>query len=178
MMTSGSKNKWILLLLLGLGSFSACTALTPGTSATNTTGPILTTTAIATTTPTTTVSATTTGDRIVEYKLLNSGPVQIQTALETFKKDRGYLYFPKDKILVIFMGQRTTGGYSMQLNSISKVADTLVIKTLEKSPKPGDIVTQAFTYPKLIIQLIDDYTTFKIQDSSGSPYENLEGVQY
>ena len=66
----------------------------------------------------------------------------------------------------------------MQLNSISKVADTLVIKTLEKSPKPGDIVTQAFTYPKLIIQLIDDYTTFKIQDSSGSPYENLEGVQY
>lgn len=177
-MTSGSKNKWTLLLLLGLVIFSACTAVIPATTATDATQPVLTTTAIATTTPTTTVSATTTGDRIVDYKLVNSGPAQIQTALETYKKNRGYLYFARDKILVIFMGQRTTGGYSLQLHSISKVGDTLIIKTLEKSPKPSDIVTQAFTYPKLIIQLADDYTTFQIKDSTGSPYEKLEGVQY
>ena len=177
-MTSGFKNKCTLLLLLSLVVFSACTTIIPGTAGTDTTVPVLTTTAIATTTPTTTVSATTTGDRIVEYKLVNSGPAQIQTALETYKKDRGYLYFARDKIIVIFMGQRTTGGYSLQLHSISKVGETLIIKTLEKSPKPSDIVTQAFTYPKLIIQLTDDYTTVEIKDSTGSPYEKLEGVQY
>lgn len=177
-MTSGFKNKWTLLLLLSLVTFTACTTVLPGTTATDATQPVLTTTPIATTPPTTTVTATTTGDRTVEYKLLNSGPPQIQTALETYKKSRGYVYFVKDKILVIFMGQRSTGGYSIQLHSIAKVGDTLIIKTLEKSPKPGDIVTQAFSYPKLIIQLADDYTTLQINDSNGSPYEKLEGVQY
>lgn len=193
-MLSNSKYTWMLLFLLCLYSFTACTGILPGTQQITSTGPAATTTAntssLTTTTPTATTApsvttppttqtpATFTGGDFVNYQLINSVPEQVQSTLESSKKTRGYLYFAAEKLLVIFMGERSTGGYSIQLQTIRRSGAELIVETVEKSPKPGDVVTQAFTYPRLIIQLEDQFTAFQIKDSTGSPYAKIQGVQY
>lgn len=178
MLLDHRKNTWLLLIVLSLYSLAACTGsnlgLQPTTSTSGTsTGAITTPLTGVTQTP-----ATLSGGDLINHQLLDTVPAQIQSTLESSQKIRGYLYFPTEKLLVIFMGERSTGGYSIQLQTIRRSGDTLLVETMEKSPKPGDFVTQGFTYPRLIIQLEDAFTAFSIQDRTGLPYAKIEGVQY
>lgn len=156
-------------------SLSGC--VSPGTttdSQTETTGSTTTavTTSPATTTPATTSPSTTatetsapsTGGQAVNYQILPQAPDHLKHSIEALKKEKGYFLFPEDQVLVIFMGERSTGGYSISLKDIQSHNDTLVIEVTEKSPGPNDIVTQAFTYPMLILQLEDDFSEFKIKN--------------
>jgi len=106
----------------------------------------------------------------VNYQVLPQAPDHLTTSIEALKKEKGYFLFAEDKVLVIFMGERSTGGYSISLKDIQAQDDTLVIEVTEKSPGPNDIVTQAFTYPMLILQLEDDFSEFKIQNQLEESY--------
>ena len=55
--------------------------------------------------------------------------------------------FTKDMILAVFMGQKSTGGHSVQIVKVSKTDKGLKTHVREISPKPVDIVTQALTSP-------------------------------
>lgn len=170
-MTAGSRNIWFLLYLPAVFILTACSALIPGM--TQTTQPA-TTTAQAVTSPETLPI----GNQPVDYQLLSTVPPAVQSKLQTYKKSRGYLYFTDEKILAVLMGEQPTGGYAIRLNKIDQAGGTLIIETVEKAPKPGDMVTQAFTYPMVIIQLKEGFTAFRIKDSKGTAYQKLVGVQY
>jgi len=49
--------------------------------------------------------------------------------------------------ITIAMGERSTGGYSIAVDSVEIRDKDVIIKVVETSPKPTDVVTQAFTYP-------------------------------
>ena len=140
---------------------------TPGSKTTTVTSSPDTTTPATTATET---SAPATGGQAVNYQVLPQAPDHLTTSIEALKKEKGYFLFAEDKVLVIFMGERSTGGYSISLKDIQAQDDTLVIEVTEKSPGPNDIVTQAFTYPMLILQLEDDFSEFKIQNQSEEYY--------
>lgn len=150
---------------------SGSTTTTPSTTTPDTTTP--NTTTPGTTTPSTTAtesSPSSTGGQALNYQILSQAPDQLKNSIEALKKGKGYFLFPEDQVLVIFMGERSTGGYSISLKDIQAQGDTLMIEVTEKSPGPNDIVTQAFTYPMLILQLEDDFSVFKIQDQLGKAY--------
>lgn len=112
------------------------------------------------------------------YQVLKSIPDSIRSSVESLKKDRGYAFFEKEQLLVIFLGQRSTGGYSISLKTIQSQGDSLSIETYEKSPNPGDMVTQVLTYPLLILQLDQAFSEFVITDQTGIHYDKNQGSIY
>lgn len=116
------------------------------------------------------------GGQTVAYKVLDTLPASIADPVEAMVKKRGYFFFPKEKILLILMGERSTGGYSLSLKDLAVVDGTLGITVVETSPKPGDPVTQALTYPMLALQFEEGYTSIQIQNDKGETYPKLEGT--
>lgn len=177
-----------LLVCLTATVLSGCAQPQPGT----TTPPVTTpsTTAVQTTIPATMPPATTlpvttpvtvpvtNGGQTVKHQILPMIPESLKSTVEALKKGRGYFYFQNEKILVIFMGERSTGGYSISLSQISAQGSALSVIVAEKSPKPGDIVTQAFTYPMLILQLEDTYDSFHITNTNGEVFEKSVNTMY
>jgi len=59
----------------------------------------------------------------------------------------------QSRYVVIAMGERPTGGYAVVLNAASEQPDALVLEVTYREPGPHEFVTQAFTYPYLLLQL-------------------------
>ncbi len=113
----------------------------------------------------------------MDYQILKTVPEEMQSTFEMYKKSRGYLFDEEQKVLIVFMGERSTGGYSIMLREIEAEGGVFRVITNEKSPGPNDIVTQAFTWPALILQLEESFQEFEIRDSDGQPYEPVTSAQ-
>jgi hypothetical protein len=55
--------------------------------------------------------------------------------------------FKKEMVLAVFMGERYTGGYAVEIKDAVEDKGKLVVTVVERSPGPADIVTQAITNP-------------------------------
>ena len=55
--------------------------------------------------------------------------------------------FETNDICIVFLGKRSTGGYSIEVDRVTKKQKKLYIKTVEKGPSRGDSVTMSITYP-------------------------------
>ncbi|HLA54986.1 MAG TPA: protease complex subunit PrcB family protein [Flavobacterium sp.] len=55
--------------------------------------------------------------------------------------------------LVMNMGEKSTGGYSIGVQSMEETDDKIIITVKETEPKPGDMVTQNITYPYCIVKI-------------------------
>jgi len=55
--------------------------------------------------------------------------------------------FASQALLCLYIGERSTGGWSVTLQSISLDGASLKILAREVEPRPGTGTTQAFTYP-------------------------------
>jgi hypothetical protein len=53
----------------------------------------------------------------------------------------------KETVLAVFMGERSTGGYAVQIVGARELEGKLVAEVEYVLPKPGGFVTQAFTSP-------------------------------
>jgi hypothetical protein len=62
----------------------------------------------------------------------------------------------KQMVVVIFAGEKPTGGYSIEVKSLELKDKKLVVHWKLKAPGPDDIVTQAITYPELVL-LVDRF---------------------
>ena len=69
-------------------------------------------------------------------------------------KERGYTYEKVNDtyICVISMGEKNTGGYSIEVKKVKIKDNSVTIYVTEKSPGPFDMVTMAFTYPKTAVK--------------------------
>lgn len=61
--------------------------------------------------------------------------------------------FSKSRIVALFLGQRTSGGYAIKVKSVSEKGDKIYVTVEEKKPKPGDMVTMAITNPFTIVKI-------------------------
>lgn len=101
-----------------------------------------------------------------------------KSLIEAIKKHRGYFYFKENKVLAILMGEQTTGGYNIRINNIYQMGDQLVVETKETIPGPNDTVTQAFTYPMVLIQLEEAPKRIKVVDDKQGKYPEIQGNFY
>lgn len=62
----------------------------------------------------------------------------------------------KQMVIVIYAGEKPTGGYSVELQSLEVKDKKLIVRSKLNAPGPDDIVTQAFTYPELLL-LVDRF---------------------
>jgi protease stability complex PrcB-like protein len=61
--------------------------------------------------------------------------------------------FENKMILLVTMGEKTSGGYTIKIDSIKEDEKTLVVTILETSPGKGCMNTSVMTYPYQIIEL-------------------------
>lgn len=61
--------------------------------------------------------------------------------------------FSKSRIVALFLGQRTSGGYGIKVKSVSEKGDKIYVTVEETKPKPGDMVTMAITNPFTIVKI-------------------------
>lgn len=90
----------------------------------------------------------------VKYEDLNS---EIQTNIDAKKKKNGHMLI-KDKLsdyyyLVVFAGERRTGGYTVEITEVINNKDTTDVIVKETVPGKDSVVTCALTYPIDIIKL-------------------------
>ena len=61
--------------------------------------------------------------------------------------------FSKELVAAVFLGQKPTGGYAVEIVSIEDGDGTLTVTYRETTPQPGGITTQAFTQPFHIVRI-------------------------
>lgn len=69
----------------------------------------------------------------------------------------------EEATLVIYGGQQNTGGYSLTLDGITKSSDATTINATFNGPPPDSMLTQALTYPTLLIPFRADPGTHSIE---------------
>ena len=59
--------------------------------------------------------------------------------------------FDTEMVVGIFLGTRATGGYEARIESVTAQGTGVRVSYLERKPGPGVVVTQALTYPFVVI---------------------------
>ncbi len=58
--------------------------------------------------------------------------------------------FKKKNVLVLYQGQKNSGGYEIDIESLSKSKESIIVKKKETGPKKGEIATTVITAPYCI----------------------------
>jgi len=61
--------------------------------------------------------------------------------------------FSNETVIAVFMGEKNTGGYSIEITKIIDNGNNVIVYVNETSPKPDDIVTLALTQPYHIVKI-------------------------
>ena len=61
--------------------------------------------------------------------------------------------FAKEIVAAVFLGEKPTGGYGVEISSAEVADSSLTVFVKETSPKPGAIVTQALNQPFHIVRI-------------------------
>lgn len=78
--------------------------------------------------------------------------------------------FEKEMIIVVFMGQCPTGGYSINIIDVVENADKLEVQVTRKRPASGDTVPMVVTQPFCLVRMerVDKEAVF-LDVSTGEP---------
>ncbi|MFC5597942.1 protease complex subunit PrcB family protein [Deinococcus cellulosilyticus] len=76
--------------------------------------------------------------------------------------------FNASSAVFLFLGQRPTGGYGFKVNSMEARGSTLIVRVTVSEPKPGAILTQAFTSPWGLYTVAGKYTSLQVIDQNGN----------
>ncbi|MFC6591105.1 protease complex subunit PrcB family protein [Deinococcus lacus] len=75
----------------------------------------------------------------------------------------------------LFMGRRSTGGYSVEAVSASVSGSTLRLTVQEKSPGKDMLTTQALTSPWSIVKVAGTFRDVQVVNQSGQPFGRGSG---
>ena len=79
----------------------------------------------------------------------------------------------EDIYILIFAGEKPTGGYFISVNSLDRKDNTLVITVEEKEPAPNEGVIQVLTYPSVIIKMFDLYENYEVINQDNVKFEEI-----
>ena len=69
------------------------------------------------------------------------------------KKQLPEVDFSRETVLAVFMGTRSTGGYSIEITRVHKNNGVIKAVAETSSPAPGDLVTTVITQPFHIVKI-------------------------
>ncbi|GGR85613.1 protease complex subunit PrcB family protein [Deinococcus sedimenti] len=72
-------------------------------------------------------------------------------------------------LIGVFLGQRPTGGYGVQVLSASGSTGSLTLRVRLTAPAPGAILAQVITSPWAIVSVPGTYTSVTVLDENGQP---------
>jgi hypothetical protein len=119
----------------------------------------------------------------VSYTVIDdesSLPQGVQEDMSLLRNHRGYFVFAPpaydtggDVYLVVYAGEKPTGGYRITLHSLEKRNATLYLEVEEKVPAEDEMVIQVLTYPTLIVKLDHAYDSYEIAGIDNEPFPKI-----
>lgn len=61
--------------------------------------------------------------------------------------------FSKQRVIAVFLGQRSTGGYSIKIKNVNERDNKIYVEVEKINPKPGENATMAITNPYIIAKI-------------------------
>ena len=94
-------------------------------------------------------------------------------------KQRGYYVDTKNEPnapyqYIICMGEKNTGGYSLKIKEVNKIGKKVEVIVEEIEPGKDQVVTEAFTYPTLIIEFPEYQEKITIKNTKGLEFKELK----
>lgn len=103
----------------------------------------------------------------VGFEVLNFEELdeELQEKAEEAMKEEGFVILDEeDSIILIALGERPTGGYSVEVQAVEKHEDEVTIVYAELEPNEDDAVTEAIEYPFVIIKIDTEVTNLKLHN--------------
>ncbi len=82
-----------------------------------------------------------------------SGDIRNSVHLDRAEQGYDILQSGSDYYLVVYAGERPTGGYAVEITAITSGGEKTQVTVREAAPAQGAMVTQALTYPFDIVKL-------------------------
>lgn len=103
-------------------------------------------------------------------------PESVLNAIMAMKEKRGYTYFEYEDgyMLVVFMGEKNTGGYGIEVASVEDNEGRTVVLVKETAPEKDAMVIQVVTYPFTVVTMKGVTNNFHIVNEADEPYEFIE----
>ena len=74
----------------------------------------------------------------------------------------------KDRVVIIHLGQRRTGGYGVRIQSMTKALDGIAdVTAIEEEPARGQLTTQSLTSPFLVLAVDRAIPDFRLRWTKG-----------
>lgn len=107
------------------------------------------------------------GDEKPGYLLIQDNEAYIQFIDSLKLEESKYANFLKvdfknKNVLVLYQGQKNSGAYSIEIDSIYNIDDTIIVKKKETGPKKGVMATAVITTP-FCIALIPKGNKLKVE---------------
>jgi len=128
-----------------------------------------------------------------DYEIIEENDLE-EVAKEWYeenKEDYGFYTHAvseQEKYLLVSAGEKTTGGYSLEIEGVNELSQMITFNVNLNEPSPDDMVTQALTYPNLLVRItanesfeVDAILNFDADQSNEleneqMKYEKVEGI--
>lgn len=90
----------------------------------------------------------------LEFARLEEFDGSLRAFVEANEKKQGIRFLTiGDKTYIMYAwGEKPTGGYGVRIASVEDTDEAVIVKVELSAPKPGDVVTQALTYPFDVVE--------------------------
>ncbi len=115
----------------------------------------------------------------IDFKEVDPGVLEQEkyNKINSFALVGGYFYWvDTDGVYTMFigLGEKPTGGYSIRVLSVEDNEGKTNIIVEEIIPKPDEIVTQALTYPYVVIEMKGITDRFIIKNTNNDEYKQIK----
>lgn len=100
---------------------------------------------------------------------------QLQGEIEALKVQKGYAFWQQEDgsyLIMVSAGEKTTGGYGIEVTSIEDNEGKTVIAVNETSAE-GDMATEVMTYPYVLVQASGITDQFVVRDQNQEEYKQI-----
>lgn len=100
---------------------------------------------------------------------------QLQGEIEALKLQKGYAFWQQEDgsyLIMVSAGEKTTGGYGIEVTSIEDNEGKTVIAVNETSAE-GDMATEVMTYPYVLVQASGITDQFVVRDQNQEEYKQI-----
>ena len=115
---------------------------------------------------------------IIEEEIL---PEEIKEWFDSFENEKGaYVYqHPDDTYIRVNAGEKPTGGFSLNYSEFTEKEYPNEILVELQEPKEGELVTEALTYPYLILKInSEEVTKYEVKTVGGQDFKVEEKIVF
>lgn len=81
------------------------------------------------------------------------------------------------RVYMVAMGQKPTGGFAVEVDKVEKTSDGWLVDVRYVVPGPGDLVTEAITFPYEIVAIPNDGETVRFRRLQGRDFIDLTPIK-